>query len=375
LAIAALALSSLSRTLIGQDDPMSVVGRDNQARSTWAIQWLRSETALDIAWGAWLARVDHQQAAVPLLLKQLSGYRAAEDIAAGSPGADRHDAMLQVLDALIELRVPVLAEDAHKLFPEFAAQSLILLLRSPDDQQAALLDIFDRAGANWNWLAAGNALLKTRSPRFTTELVAGFTDHLKISVWDPGFGGAMGGGSSECGFSLQASKRGWPPVGLYHLTQFPERIPWLSTTFLIGGETLVYYWRAEPGNYDNPPDARGACDDGNRDEYRAQYLIKLLPPFPQIALEAYPQVILEWHDDVLYQEQFSLAVEKQQAQLRSLVTSLQQSQLLRPSPAALASPRLEVLIHDERRDKSVPLPSVRVDESVGIVAAFSKPLR
>jgi hypothetical protein len=32
----------------------------------------------------------------------------------------------------------------------------------------------------------------------------------------------------------------------------------------------------EPGNYDNPPDASGSCDDGNRDEYRAQYLNELI---------------------------------------------------------------------------------------------------
>jgi hypothetical protein len=305
-----------------------------------------------------------------LLLKQLSSYRPPEDLAAESRNSDRHDAMLQVLDALIELRVPVPVEDGHKLFPEFAAQSLILLIRSPDDQQAGLLEIFGRARANWNWLAAGNALLKTRSTGFTAELVAKFTEHLKISVWDPGRGGGMSGGDSECGFSLRAPKRSWPPVGLYHLTQFPERIPWLSATFLIGGETPVYYWRDEPENYDNPPDARVACDDGNRDEYRAQYLIKLLPPFPRIALEAYPHVTLEWRDDILYQQQFATAIEKPMAQLHDMVASLHQSQLLAPGPASLAKPQLEVVIDDERRDKSLSLPSVKVDET----APFSKPL-
>jgi hypothetical protein len=373
LAIAACALSWCVPAVTGQDTPPDVVGRDSEIRSAWAIQWLRSDSPLDIAWGAWLTRVDRQQAAVPLLVKQLSGYRPPEDLAAESRNSDRHDAMLQVLDALIELRVPVPVEDAHKLFGEFAAQSLILLVRPPDDQQAALFDIFDRASANWNWLAAGNALLKTRSPGFTAKLVARFTEHLQISVWDPGFGGGTGGGGSECGFSLRAPKRGWPPVGLFQLTQFPDRIPWLSTVFLIGGETPVYYWRAEPGNYDNPPDVRGACDDGNRDEYRAQYLMKLVPPFPRIALDAYPNVRLEWRGDILYQQEFAAAVEKQLAQLRSGVASLQQSQLLAPSPA-LANPRLETVIDDERRDKSVPLPSVRVDKTVGIRTAFSKPL-
>lgn len=375
LALAVWALSSWAPALIGQDHPADVVRRDRSTRSIWANQWLQSENPLDVAWGAWLARVDSQTAALSLLLKQLPRYNQSEDSAPRSRSADQHDAMLQVLDALIELRAPVPVEDAHKLFPEFAAQSLILLIRSPDDAQPALLDIFDRASANWNWLAAGNALLKTRSPGFTARLVARFTEHLEISVWDPGVGGGTGGGViSECGFSLRAPKPGWPPVGLYHLTEFPERIPWLSATFLIGGETPVYYWRAQPGNYDNPPDAQAACDDGSRDAYRAQYLTRLLPPFPRIAIQAYPRVFLEWHDDILYREQFAAAIEKQLAQLRDAVASLQQSGLLASGPAPIASPRLEIVIDDQRRDKSVPLPSVKVDEAILLSAAFSKPL-
>ena len=66
-------------------------------------------------------------------------------------------------------------------------------------------------------------------------------------------GGA--GGGSECGLSLRAPKARWPSVGLYLLTQFPERMPGLTATFLVGGDTTVYYLRVEPGNYDNPPDA------------------------------------------------------------------------------------------------------------------------
>jgi hypothetical protein len=119
-------------------------------------------------------------------------------------------------------------------------------------------------------------------------------------------------------------KRGWPPVGLYQLTQYPDRIPWLSATFLVGGETPVYYWRAEPGNYDNPTDAWGACNDGNRDEYRAQYLTKLLSAsFPRITLNAYPRTILEWHDDARFQRDISATVEKQMAELREAFASLQ----------------------------------------------------
>jgi hypothetical protein len=112
--------------------------------------------------------------------------------------------MLVVLDALIGLGAAVPVEEARKLYPEFAAQSMILLVRSPNDAQSALLDIFHDAKANWTWLATGNVLVKARTPGFAALLLGRFTQHMTVSVLDPGFGSAFGGGGSECGFSLRA---------------------------------------------------------------------------------------------------------------------------------------------------------------------------
>ena len=74
---------------------------------------------------------------------------------------------------------------------------------------------------------------------------------------------------------MRSPKSGWPAVGVYQLTQFPDRFG-LDNTFLVGGYTPVYYIRVQPGNYDNPEDLAGSCDDGNRDEYRAQYFARLV---------------------------------------------------------------------------------------------------
>jgi hypothetical protein len=89
--------------------------------------------------------------------------------------------------------------------------------------------------------------------------------------------------------SMRAPKTSWPAVGLYVLTQFPARLPGVKAIFLVAGDTPIYYLRFESGNYDNPGDAPGFCDDGNRDQYRAQYLVRLLAnSSPQIKLDPYP---------------------------------------------------------------------------------------
>jgi hypothetical protein len=127
-------------------------------------------------------------ALIPLLLEKIKEYQPDDGFSLQAVQRDRHDSILVVLDALIELRVAVPVEDARKLYPEFAAQSVILLVRSQDDPQSALVDILRDTEANWNWLAAGNVLLKNRTPGFAALLLGRFTQHLAVTVVDPGRG-------------------------------------------------------------------------------------------------------------------------------------------------------------------------------------------
>lgn len=370
-------LSILGAQQSPENDPAVLLKADASQRASWATSWLQSHDPRQIAWGAWLARVDHQKGLVPLLTQRVVEYTSPGHILVSANDTGRHDALLAVLDALIDLGVMLPPEEARELFPEFAAQSVILLVRSADDAQQPLLDIFDHSRANWTWLAAGNVLLKYRAAGFAARLLSKFTQHMTVSVFDRGFGGGAGGGSSECGFSLRQPKTGWPPVGLYHLTQFPERIPWLTTTFLVGGPTMVYYWRLETGNYDNPPDDPGRCDDGDRDRYRAQYLAKLLEfSFPQIPLDSYPEIIIEWQSENQFRQRVLMAVEEQRDNFRRAVERLQGlGRLLMVEEAASLQPRLEIVIRDQRSDRSTRLPALLdKDETVAIRTAFSRPL-
>jgi hypothetical protein len=371
-------LFALSAALTAQhtieSDPELVLRADAQRRAEWASTWLHSEDPRQVAWGAWVARRDHQTALIPLLIEKVEEYQPVEEFLPDTVERNRHDALLVVLDALIGLGAALPVKETRKLYPEFAAQSLILLLRSGDNAQSALLDIFQSAKANWDWLAAGNVLVKKRPPGFAYVLLSRITQHITVSVVDRGVGGGGASGGSECGFSLRGPKPGWPGVGLYSLTQFPERMPGLSTTFLVDGDTTVYYWRVEPGNYDNPPDLPGSCDDGNRDGYRAQYVNKLTG-FSDIRLNAYPHETIFWQGDADYKQQLLAVLEKQRASFHHIVMSLQQSgRVLTASEGATLKPRLEIMILDQRADRSVPLPVLSEHDVPAPITTFSKPL-
>lgn len=374
--VLALAAPSMAQRPTPSTDPARVVRADAQQRAQWAGEWLRAEDPRLVAWGAWLARQDRRTELIPFLLERVEQYQPTDS---PSTEIDRHDSLLVVLDALIALRASVPAKEARKLYPEFAAQSVILLVRSRDDAQPGLLDIFNSARANWTWLAAGNVLLKNRTPGFAALLLSRFTQHLTISVVDGGMGGGIGGGGSECGFWLAAPKEGWPPVGLYRLSQFPERMPTREApTFLVGGETTVYYLRIETGNYDNPPDVPGSCDDGNRDYYRAQYLNKLMEfsSFPQITLDPYPYVTIVWKGATDYKQQLLEAVEERRTKFRRAVVWLRESgRVLTFDESKELEPRIEIVIRDDRADRSAPLPAVlQLDGTAEARAAFSKPI-
>ncbi len=118
-AVAAYHLFFLAVPMIAQSNdkgPSLLLKSDSRTRSKWASEWLISESPLKVALGAWLARVDRQSTITPLLLQKVAVYHPSEK---WTEHADQHDAMLQVLDALIAMRVTVPSEEAGKLYVEF----------------------------------------------------------------------------------------------------------------------------------------------------------------------------------------------------------------------------------------------------------------
>jgi hypothetical protein len=103
--------------------------------------------------------------------------------------------------------------------------------------------------------------------------------------------------------------------------------------------------------------------------------VNKLMGFSDIKLNAFPYETIEWHGDASYKQQLLAAVEKQRATFRHIVWSLQQSdRVLTASEAATLKPRLEIMILDQRANRSVPLPVSSEDGVPAPTTTFSKPI-
>ena len=168
LAIAALAQQQ-------PPDPAAVMDGLEKQMAPLASAWLSSADPRMQAWGAYMLLRDRRTEAIPVLLEMLARCPVVEEI--DTPGeVHQHDAMLGVLDALVQLGAEVPTDDAQRIYPEFPVQSLILLSRSPEDTVPALLDIF-KSERRWPaaWLAAGDLLLQRRAQGFAAAVVEGMT--------------------------------------------------------------------------------------------------------------------------------------------------------------------------------------------------------
>ena len=183
---------------------------------------------------------DGRTEAIPDLLAILAAFPVVEEPAMQAD-VDERDAMLAVLDALIEFGAEVPAGDSQRIYPEFPVQSLILLSRAPNDAQAstspALLDIFKcerrRQAA---WLAAGNVLLQRRPEGFAAAVIEGMTVHALVTVTQPGAGGL-------------AAARHRVVVSVSRPNPRPDGRQWVSTGSLVAASMcgrVPLCWRRGP---------------------------------------------------------------------------------------------------------------------------------
>jgi hypothetical protein len=135
----------------------------------------------DTAWAAYSVARQGRQDLIPNLAALIASYQAV-------PLQDRNSvppevaAIEAVADALIQLEARLPAATIMHLYPQFPAQTMILLSRSPDST-AAVLEIFQTTHSGYLWLAAGNlrAVHPPVPPGFARSLLSGFV--AKFVFW------------------------------------------------------------------------------------------------------------------------------------------------------------------------------------------------
>jgi hypothetical protein len=309
------------------------------------------------AWGAYLVTRDRRLELVPDLLTILAAYQP--DQPECTVAHDRHDALLAVLDALIQLDVDAPVNDLMKIYPEFKAQSLLLMSRSSDDNTTALLEILRTENESSSaWVTAGNMLLARRAPGFAATVLDSLTVHATLAVLSPNSGWGSGGGSLCCGLASRAQpKAGWPQVGNYSLFICKgSRI--VHGTMLAPGPDPAWFQRTVDAQYTPIEDFQCGCRP-DLESARQQYLTALLdasqenPP-----IYSYISQNLTFATAAGYKRDVMTFIKQQQQLFASLAERLQRAGLITPEERSSIGLRLVIGVLDLRDDRTVDLPQI-----------------
>lgn len=354
-----VALSSQIVWAQTQADPAVIVQSQEKQSVGLAAEWLGSSDARVRAWGAYLALRDRQVNLVPQLIGLVKAYSVT-----GSPltssERDEHDAMLAVLDAIIQMQGGFPTDVAAKLYPEFPAQALISLSHDGPKAASSLLEIFKTEnklpGA---WLAAGNLLMIWNPSGFAAAILANLTVHAHIAVVSENSGAGIGGGyGGSCGSGVPPVKIGWPPVGKYYVRNTTSGFT--GDVLLQGGADPAFYFRTVDAAYVVRNDEESGCSkmfELNRDTVREHYLAKLAPePSGEPFVRSYVEQTISWHDDTTYVISLRAFIGQQQRLFEALGKKLMDAGLISAEERESARPSLEVRISDFRRNSPPTLP-------------------
>ncbi|HWS89165.1 MAG TPA: hypothetical protein VN282_19490 [Pyrinomonadaceae bacterium] len=311
---------------------------------------LRSQVNRERAWGAYLAGAYGAKEHAPLLV----GLLEAPGLAAG--GWEETAVLQAALDALIRLDAEVPAEVLRTLPQHFSNEVLILLTRSPEKNQDALLETFawldESANPGARWLAAGNLLAALKARGFAARLLGGLKVEAGVTVLDGdishGSGlGSGGGGGCGCGGDFYP-RTDFPPVGYYVLTGAAQP----GAVVVVAGQRPVFYLRT-------PYPGGGGCYflSPPADAVRVEYLAALLDTTEEaLGFDARPSFTLVCKDTKQCRRELAAVRGRVEQSYAAVVGRLVEKGLLDGTADAPASPPMTFTLFDERRRKTFPLP-------------------
>lgn len=324
-----------------------------------AARLLRSGENRERAWGAYLAGGHGLKGLTTELVRLLSDPTLAD-------GPEEGIVRQASLDALIRLDADVPAEALRALPQVFMDESLILLAKSPEGNQAALLEMFaglEEGGGGVRWLAAGNLLARAKARGFAARLLGGLKVEAAVTILDEevshGFGAGLGGGGGGCG-GYYARPEEFPPVGYYTLAAAPTR----GAVVVAPGRRPVFYVRSR----------KSVCGGHfslqfEGDAARVEYLAALLDTTEDgLGFDARPSHRVVCKDARECRRGLVGVRARIRQSYAGLVGRLSEKGLLDGAVDAPASPPMTFTLYDERRRRTFPLP----DALDGVKILFEK---
>ena len=342
-------------------DPTAILKMQQEQTAQLAAAWLHSGDPRLQAWGAYVVLRDKHKELIPDLLALAHAYEVT-----GMPGLstrrEHHDAMLAILDALIQLDPPISGDESSRLYSEFPAQSLILLSRawissaSLKSSNDFLLEIFRTEHSQLPWLAAGNILAERKAEGFAAAVLGNMTVHVNLRVTSPHHL-VVSSGEAWCGDSFPGppeDRSAWPEIGIYALAESGP-----GATLLADGADPAYYKRKVGKRYSNI-EGGGQCGSGGTyrwDDLRQHYLARMLgKPQDEPPLKASLYQAITWENGNAYLAYLRSFARQQQMKFAEVAGKLRDCNLMTDDEIVAAKPHLEITIVDDRKDKTAPLP-------------------
>jgi hypothetical protein len=324
--------------------------------------WLLSGSPRLVAWGAHDALISGDQNLIPDLLSLANRWQPLSretPYTSSSPQlspqqTDERDAMAAVLDALIQMKVPVPSDTLRTLAPDFGNDVAILLSRMPPEEAGPLsLDFYRlQAEHTYSLQYVSAALLALHPPAgFTADLLANITVRATIFVVLPG-AGPFGTGKSEgsCLTTSQPPRKDWPVSGQYALSKQKRDGAFL----VVAGVLPIYATREGSTHYlgDECSMARGVYLGSSQ---RQQLIAEMLNTPEAIPWQTDVVTNIEFHSQPEFQNALLAFVAQQQQKFQSTAAALVANNLLTAAEAEQSLPVLELKVNDMRGQDVSPI--------------------
>jgi hypothetical protein len=325
--------------------------------------WLMSDDPRLVAWGAHDVLISRNEALTGDLLNLATEWQplTQENAANGTATPlsaerlDKRDAMAGVLDALIQMNVPVPAETLRSLAPDFPNAVAVLLSRmTPEQAEPLALEFYHSPPQHGSGLQYVSAAMLAQHPPFgfAADLLASVGVRADIIVVLPGSGGGFGGGacSGACGIQSRVPRTGWPLVGQYSLSKAKSD----RSMLLVSGIDPGYATRFESDSY------RGPCGGPSLEPGERQRLIaEMLDISPDtIAWKIHPSPTIVFYSDEQFSRDLLRFIGDEDEKYRATAIGLGDLGLMTSDEVELSAPKLQIYINDMRGAEASPLPRV-----------------
>jgi hypothetical protein len=288
-----------------------------ESETARARRLLESPQWRDKAWGAYFTG---RLATDELKESLIEAFRGASALHDAKPWTEESGYLAALFDAAIQSGITVPAELLEPYEENWTTPVIILLARDPS-AESSLLRLREGTPEPVQWLAVNNLLLVLKSqPLFSRTLSEVEISHV-FDLRDPGDNSGHGGGTGGgiCGDGVLFMPKGFPPIGIYRLTDSGMA----GDVLLARGPEDAYYRR-----FVVPTDAQkgfGLCRGFfDRQKIRIGYLAMLLQlPEQQVENLFQSPTVIEFRSDDDLRRQWDAALTAQEAAIRSFVRTAQ----------------------------------------------------